>query len=429
MDNACRSNLYRMSEQNRFPGFDGLRLGAAAAVMFSHSFLIATGGEHGEPLTRLLGPGHVLGLYSVFTFFIISGFLLSRSISTTPSATTFIVNRGLRIVPGFVFCVVATAFVIGPLFSRLTVHEYFRSEPLYSSVATSLQTWQDGELPGLFSYPDGEGLQTVVNGSLWSLRYEALSYVFLLLVWTVVRRQTALAAVLSVVALAAAVYPDARVYTSLAFTLPYFAAGVAMHSFYERFGTSVTGALIAAGLLVAAGAVGWQLFAFAPLGAYLVVFIGERPNPGSSMARRIGDCSYGLYLFGWPAEQMVKQVTFTNSPLVVFALAVPLALGCALISYHLVEAPAMRLRHRVASRVDMGFAWFLDRMGRAREAALYGARLSFAVAAASILAVGPWWLVVNSLLHVMVWTLIGSATAALAYQGVVGVRSWTTADR
>jgi len=38
-----------------FAGFDGLRLIAAVSVIFSHSFLVATGSEENEPLVRLLG--------------------------------------------------------------------------------------------------------------------------------------------------------------------------------------------------------------------------------------------------------------------------------------------------------------------------------------------------------------------------------------
>ena len=69
------------SDTNHFPGFDGLRLLAAFAVIFSHSYLIATGTEADEPFVRLLGPRNIIGLYGVFAFFSISGFLLARSLS------------------------------------------------------------------------------------------------------------------------------------------------------------------------------------------------------------------------------------------------------------------------------------------------------------------------------------------------------------
>ncbi len=411
-----------MPQPRHFPGFDGLRLAAAALVMYSHAYLIATGVEDGEPLVRLLGPGHVIGLYCVFTFFIISGFLLSRSLEANPSAATYVINRGLRIFPGFAFCVVVTAFVIGPLLSRVGTREYLTSAALFESVGTSLQTLQETELPGLFDYPDSSGLASVVNGSLWSLRYEVLSYVLLLLVWVAAPARWALGVVLGITALLTWVFPTASVYTSVAFTLPYFAAGVGMHWFHSRFGTSGVGALVAASLLVAAAQAGWQDYAFAPLGAYLVIFFGERPNPGSWAARRIGDCSYGLYLFGWPAEQIVKQLTLTTSPLTMFALALPLALACALVSYHLVEAPAMRLRRRAAASTDHVVARLLDLAGRARHVATRAARGSFVLAAALMLTIGHWWFVLDGIVQILLWTMAGSAAAVVAHRATTALR-------
>src|SRR5688572_24255025 len=123
----------QLSDKPRhFQGFDGLRLFAAIAVIFSHAFLIATGSEESEPFTMLLGRGNIAGLYGVFTFFIISGFLLARSLTSNPSAITYAVNRGLRILPAFLFCTVVVALVIGPLFSSMPARQYFSSPEVSS---------------------------------------------------------------------------------------------------------------------------------------------------------------------------------------------------------------------------------------------------------------------------------------------------------
>jgi peptidoglycan/LPS O-acetylase OafA/YrhL len=103
---------------SQFPGFDGIRLIAAVSVVFSHAFLIAEGTEENEPLSHLLGPGNIVGLYGVFTFFIISGFLLTRSLAANPDLIRFSINRVLRIYPGFVFCTVLTALLFGSLLTE-----------------------------------------------------------------------------------------------------------------------------------------------------------------------------------------------------------------------------------------------------------------------------------------------------------------------
>jgi peptidoglycan/LPS O-acetylase OafA/YrhL len=111
---------------SHFPGFDGLRLAAAISVLFSHAFLIAQGTEDGEPLHHLLGPGNIIGLYGVFTFFIISGFLLTSSLASGAGVVQFSINRFLRIVPGFLFCIVATSLLIGALVTPLALRSYIK---------------------------------------------------------------------------------------------------------------------------------------------------------------------------------------------------------------------------------------------------------------------------------------------------------------
>ena len=139
-DRARDTVSARATENRRFPGFDGLRFIAAAAVVFSHAYLLATGSDEREPFVRLLGPGNIAGLYAVFTFFIVSGFLLSRSLHTNPNVPAFVVNRALRIYPGFAFCTLVTACLIGPLCTSLALRQYFASPDVLAFIRAGLVT-------------------------------------------------------------------------------------------------------------------------------------------------------------------------------------------------------------------------------------------------------------------------------------------------
>jgi peptidoglycan/LPS O-acetylase OafA/YrhL len=130
----------------------------------------------------------------------------------------------------------------------------------------------------------------------------------------------------------------------IAYTLPYFAAGIVMYSIYIRFGTSRTIAAVCLVLLMASAMFGAQQYAFAPLGAYLAVFVGMQPNVGSRIARRVGDLSYGIYLFGWPIEQLTQQFTGIRNGWALFACSLPLVLAVAALSWWTVERPFMRLK-------------------------------------------------------------------------------------
>ena len=133
----------------------------------------------------------------------------------------------------------------------------------------------------------------------------------------------------------------------IAYTLPYFAGGVAMFVFVSRFGTHRWLALTSLFLLCLSAFVGMQHYAFPIFGAYLVVFVGERHNPASSFARRFGDWSYGLYLFGWPVEQLINQLSQTNDGFQLFLYSLPVALGVAAISWFAVEKPSLELKKRL----------------------------------------------------------------------------------
>jgi peptidoglycan/LPS O-acetylase OafA/YrhL len=327
-----------------FPGFDGLRLVAATSVLFSHAFWIAEGTDDREPLRHLLGPENIIGLYGVFTFFVISGFLLTRSLASRADVVQFSINRFLRVVPGFLFCTVTTSLLIGALVTPLALRAYYAQPETYayawSSLACLCDSW---EAP--FQFAAQPNLVSVRNGSLWSLSYEVLSYLFLLWLWILLRRPLLVAGVAGLAALTAVLGPIANnMMPGIAYTLPYFSGGVIMYVIHQRFGTRPRLAWLSLGLICASALVGFQHYAFAIFGAYIVVFLAERPNIGSHFTQRWGDLSYGAYLFGWPIEQLVQQLTGLDSGWQLFACCLPVVFACAAVSWWLIERPFLKLK-------------------------------------------------------------------------------------
>ncbi len=426
MDSTILRPRRHLSEQSgHLAGFDGLRLVGALAVLFSHAFTITAGSEQTEPLVRFLGPGNTAGLYGVFTFFIVSGFLLARSLSADPRAIKYTVNRVLRILPAFVVCMLVCALLIGPVFSSVGFSAYFRDAAMVRRLSRSINTFSDLTLPGLFAY-DGP-MAHVVNGSLWSLRYEALSYVLLLLLWTVFRSGGLVAGVLVAVAALTRLSPAvADRIAGIAYTLPYFASGVLMNWIHARFGTRRLGLLICGAGLFIGSFLGWAPLAFALFGAYLIVFVGERPNLLSGLANKIGDCSYGLYLYGWPVEQSVKQLTGTTSPWRLMAIALPFGLLLAFLSCHVIEKPAMSLRQPVADFLRRRVQSAVSSSHPFGRAAVCGAKVSFVIGSTLVLiSEKRWWYFLESMsvvfLSVVAGLFITIATCrALMIGGLVG---------
>ncbi len=276
-------------------------------------------------------------------------------------------------------------------------------------MGTTLNTLGDSTLPGVYAY-DGP-LSTVVNGSLWSLRYEALSYVLLLFLWTMFRTSGRVAVAITAMALLTWISPlFESAMVGVAYTLPYFAAGVSMHWVHRRYGTNRAAAIVSVALFAVSAVFGMAPYAFPVCGAYAIVFAADRPNVGSRIAAKVGDCSYGLYLYGWPAEQMMKELTSTNNPWLLFVMSVPLAFAFALISCHLVERPAMRASGFCIARLRSG----LGRVCEPRRPEVVGAKVAFVVGAALLLSSRTrWWYFLESMGELLLTVGAGALVATL----------------
>lgn len=82
---------------------------------------------------------------------------------------------------------------------------------------------------------------------------------------------------------------------------------------------------------------------------YLVLFLALSPKIHLPKAAQYGDMSYGIYLYGFPAQQIVIHFWGTElSIAALFSLSMLLSLACALASWHGVEAVFLR-RKRAAT--------------------------------------------------------------------------------
>lgn len=103
--------------ENNLNNFNFIRLIAATMVIYGHSNAIVVGGG-ADFVTRNLNWGFTGGI-AVDIFFVISGFLVTASISKG-QLSYFIKSRMLRIYPALIFWVAITVFFIVPMFADST---------------------------------------------------------------------------------------------------------------------------------------------------------------------------------------------------------------------------------------------------------------------------------------------------------------------
>ena len=79
------------------------------------------------------------------------------------------------------------------------------------------------------------------------------------------------------------------------------------------------------------------------VGPYAVFCAAYLPAGRIRKFNRLGDYSYGTYIFGYPIQYAVSIVASSISVLVLNFVSITLTLIMAFISWHLVESPALKL--------------------------------------------------------------------------------------
>ena len=85
---------------------------------------------------------------------------------------------------------------------------------------------------------------------------------------------------------------------------------------------------------------------FAPLLAYVVLVVAYHPRLAWPAFNRVGDYSYGVYVYSFPIQQTLVQRIPGIEPAPLFALAMTLTLVVAALSWHCLEQPALGLKSR-----------------------------------------------------------------------------------
>jgi peptidoglycan/LPS O-acetylase OafA/YrhL len=333
-----------------FSNFDYIRLVAASAVIFSHSFLLADGYERNEPFVRLLGEKNILGLYGVCTFFIISGFLITQSACASRSVGAFAWSRALRIYPALICCAAFCGVVLGSIFTTAPLTDYWiRLLPLNYTAWTSLLPGSEGwSIPTVIFYPGGGLLAEGMNGSLWTIPQELSCYLFLGLLLAVRWLRWHVLAAICVLCSPLMLLPFPVVPKALGdflFVAPSFAFGALIYFVHSRWRLPLWPLLVCA--CIAAGAVwaGKTLQLFPLYAAYPLICLATAQRFHLSSLKKFGDISYGMYLYGWPVEQVARALLGHGAPWwAIFGTALPAAAVLGFVSWHLVEKRALRLK-------------------------------------------------------------------------------------
>ncbi|HTE26574.1 acyltransferase family protein [Flavitalea sp.] len=328
---------------SRKNNFDFIRLVASVGVIFSHSFHLTDNGD--DPVTFLSNYHFTLGGLAVMTFFVISGFLITRSFSRTTSLKDYFVARALRIYPALFAVIVLSALVLGPLFTTDSLAGYFTNIKTYKYLTNIFALRIQNSLPGVFHlnpFPD------FINGSLWSLPVEMLCYVLVAITGLFIKRKMKFALLLSA---AVAVYLyfhphhifDDQYYSNIF----YFFIGGCFYIFRNRIVIStMTGVLMLLLFILSTRVtegLGYMVVGGISF-SYLIMFLGFVRNSPVENFAKYGDYSYGLYIWAFPVQQILALHFLHWNVYVNFLIATGITLVLSILSWHLIEKKALAFK-------------------------------------------------------------------------------------
>jgi len=335
--------------------FNLIRVVAAAAVLVSHAWPIALGPEAIEPLATVAPTS--LGRLAVVIFFAVSGFFITKSFERGESLIDFGAARVLRLFPGLITVLLLTLFLLGPAFTHLPLADYFGARRTWTYVPHNLLLVRlQYDLPETFA---ANPFGPVINGSLWTLWYEVLCYAGVVATgfagllrprrfpWFL------LAYALLYVAIRAR-HPTLPPPPLMEFSFP-FVIGACFYVFGRHLPLSLGGVMLLAGLAFLLRDTVVYREAFVLALAYAVFWVGHLEWPLLRSYNRLGDYSYGIYIFAFPLEQSIVALVPGIAPGALIASALGVTLPCAIASWHWIERPALAQRHRLGHRLTLSW--------------------------------------------------------------------------
>lgn len=258
----------------------------------------------------------------------------------------FLKSRALRIFPALLLCVTLLT-LLGSLLTTLSYHDYF-SSPItrqFFMTNTSLYSYFE-KLPGVF---EGNKFGPAVDGTLWTLWIESRLYLAVALLGVFCLTSTPWKANIAIVSLfiigifapqQMILVGENSAHLRLA---AFFGLGAFLYINRNFIPLNKDCLFILVGCTALSFSMpNFEIFAGITI-AYGVFIFGFSKK--IKLPEYLSDYSYGIYLYGWPVQQLIAQFEPDWGPYKMTAAALPAAWILGALSWHLVEKRALYLKN------------------------------------------------------------------------------------
>lgn len=325
--------------------FDFLRLLFAAFVVITHSYALS-GSQEEDWLAQLTNGQICFSFIGVRGFFIISGFLIYQSLQRSASLEDYFWKRILRLFPAL-FVVLLLTTLLGYFVYHNETISYWKNEAVWTYLPNNITLFhlQYG-ISGIF---DTNPFPYQINASLWTIPFEFKFYILLAILFFNKNKKwnRILLGIGSIFLMIVNVLYGHRLgKTGLYVDLgPFFFGGAFLASLnfnktIKHIDTYMLSGFLLLVLFTYSGYFNWVKFLLVPL----ILYIGICSTAFiSSTGKRIGDLSYGIYIYSFPVQQTLMYFFHLNYlELMLYSFLITVIFAYS--SWHLIEKKALSMK-------------------------------------------------------------------------------------
>ena len=331
--------------RGRDNNFNLIRFIAATLVIWTHAFGLLDRTSL-EPVFHTFGIG--AGDLGVDIFFILSGFLVSKSWDGK-TLMQFAWARCMRIFPGLWASILVSVLVVALLFTDEPAFRFLTSGSTVAYLAHNATmlptTGARMTLPHAFAHSGDQ-----FNVPLWTLPYELQMYGLLAVIGITIGLRFQYVAMIAALGVAGVLLDKAGgihlIEIDRGRFLYLFFAGALAYWLRQHIPLRgwIAGSLLSIVVLTIALTDRYPVRQAVLLLAlpYLILWCGLVPRGFLRLWNRLGDYSYGMYIYGCPIQIALISIGVTATTETNFALSMLAVLPIAVASWHLLEAQALR---------------------------------------------------------------------------------------
>lgn len=321
---------------------DLVRIIAACMVIYGHAYAISPQVGKDDIIHQLIGFDYS-GSLAVKIFFFISGLVVTNSFFSKRNINDFVSSRFFRIWPAFT-AVVIIGYLIGLSISTLSTPNFMEQIPFISYLLKSLTLDITWSFPGVFT----KNNINTFNGSLWTIIYEVGAYIVLMATMVLFKYNKTAITLFCLLIIADPIILDGFILklTTLNDEVKYLPACFSVGVLFAIYKDNIEINLNIFFMLVLFTAIlSSQDSGLSKLMFYISLMYGVIYFSSTSLMLSLkvkNDISYGVYLWGFPVQQIVASAIGGYSIVYNQAASIILSLIAGSLSWILIEKRFIR---------------------------------------------------------------------------------------